>query len=293
LSQEDVEVGRYLTSEIREAFRAPVSALQQMDNFEYFDDEEDVENLGQQYRSTPERGPTRPARTRSLGTRKRSSKSKEPSPAEETSSQFFNTFPPARPKRSRRLHQQRADSIEEQDVSKEVKEEGYELEMEVEETDKLSISPRHDIPSFTVTYTDDKFLRQSTEKLEEDLALPSEDHWQTEENAVVEVQPPMPPKRLRRSRKEPIPDTLCNGTYTKEDWLENFEADVICTEEVSCFIYYEFSYLLKLANKQEPLNIHTHTHTQVQDKRDSEDDSLHKETVFPVLTLILQNYNKD
>ncbi|XP_021922124.1 SH3 domain-containing protein C23A1.17 isoform X2 [Zootermopsis nevadensis] len=232
LSQEDVEVGRYLTSEIREAFRAPVSALSQMDNFEYYDDDEDVENLGQQYRSTPERGPIRPARTRSLGTRKRSSKSREPSPAEEeASSQFFNTFPPARPKRSSRLHQQRAEGIEEQDVSKEIKEQVYEQEMEVEEKDKQIISPRNDILSLTVTDEDDKFLCQSTE-LEEYLASPSEDHWQTEENAFVEVQPPMPPKRMRRSRKEPIPDTLCNGNYTKEDWLENLEADVIPNEEV-------------------------------------------------------------
>jgi hypothetical protein len=225
-----------------------------MDNFEYFDDEDDVENLGQQYRSTPERGPTRPARTRSLGTRKRSSKSKEPSPAEEeASSQFFNTFPPARPKRSRRLHQHQAESIEEQDVSKEIEKQVYEQEMEVEGMGKQIISPRNDIPSFTVTDEDDKILRQYTEELEEDLAPLSEDHWQTEENAVLEVQPPMPPKRMRRSRKEPIPDTLCNGNYTKEDWLENFEADVIPTEEVSCFIC-EFSYLLKLANNQGPLN---------------------------------------
>lgn len=241
LSQEDVEVGRYLTSEIREAFRAPVSALSQMDNFEYYDDEEEVENLGQQYRSTPERGPTRPARTRSLGTRKRSSKSKEPSPAEEeASSQFFNTFPPARPKRSRRLHQQRTEIVEDHDVSKGKEAEGYEQEMEVEEPDEPIISSRNVVPSFTVTDEDDKFLRQSTEALEEDLAPPPEDHWETEENAVAEVQPPMPPKRMRRSRKEPIPHTLCNGNYTKEDWLENFEVDIIPTEEVSCLIC-EFS----------------------------------------------------
>ncbi|XP_069700882.1 uncharacterized protein [Periplaneta americana] len=216
LSQEDVEVGRYLTSEIREAFRAPVSALSQMDNYEYYDDEEDVENLGQQYRSTPDRGPTRPARTRSLRTRKRSSKSKEPSPAEE---EFFNTFPPARPKRSRRQQPQ----AEEQDASKE---EGYEQDMEVDE-------PRKDIPSFTVTDEDGKYLsRQSTEEYDEDLAPPSEEQWQPEEDVITDVQPPMPPKRMRRTRKEPTPEALCNGDYTKEDWLENLEADIVTTEEV-------------------------------------------------------------
>ncbi|PNF39837.1 hypothetical protein B7P43_G02823 [Cryptotermes secundus] len=233
LSQEDVDVGRYLTSEIREAFRAPVSALSQMDNFEYYDDEEDIENLGQQYRSTPERGPTRPARTRSFGTRKRASKSKEPSPTEEgASSQFFNTFPPLRPKRSRRLHQQRPENIEDGDVSKEKTEEGYLEEMEVKELDEPIICSKKDIPSFTVTDEDDKFMHQSTEELKEHLSHPLEDHWQTEENSVAEVQPPVPPKRIRRSRKELTADTLCNGNYTKEDWLENFEADIIPTEEV-------------------------------------------------------------
>lgn len=233
LSQEDVEVGRYLTSEIREAFRAPISALSQMDNFEYYDDEEDAENLGQQYRSTPERGPTRPARTRSFGTHKRANKSKEPSPAEEKdSSVFFNTFPPSRPKRSRQFHQQQPESVDEKDVSK--KEEGYMQEMEVKEVDEPIVYSK-DIPSFTITDEDDKFLCQSTGEVEEELSPPLENHWQSEENAVAEVQPPVPPKRMRRSRKEPIADTLCNGNYTKEDWLENFEADVIPIEEVSSF----------------------------------------------------------
>jgi hypothetical protein len=235
LSQEDVEVGRYLTSEIREAFRAPVSALSQMDNFEYYDDEEDVENLGQQYRSTPERGPTRPARTRSVGTRKRANKSKEPSPAEENaSSQFFNTFPPSRPKRSRQFHQQQPGSVEEKDVSKERADEGYTQEMDEQEMDE-PIMYSKDIPSFTVTDEDDKFLYKSTDEVEEELSPPLDNYWQTEENAVAEVQPPVPPKRMRRSRKEPIADTLCNGNYTKEDWLENFEADIIPTEDVSSF----------------------------------------------------------
>lgn len=237
LSQEDVDVGRYLTSEIREAFRAPVSALSQMDNFEYYDDEEDIENLGQQYRSTPERGPTRPARTRSLGNRKRSNKSKEPSPAEEDASlQFFNTFPPVRPKRSRQLHQQQADSMEEQDTSKEKEGEVYKQEMEMEETDEPIVRSRKDIPSLTVTDEDDKFLHHSTQELDEDLAPPPEEQWQNEEDEVLEVQPPKPPKRMRRSRKETIPDTLCNGNYTKEDWLENVESDIILTDEVSAFI---------------------------------------------------------
>jgi hypothetical protein len=124
--------------------------------------------------------------------------------------------------------------MEEKDISKE-KADRYKQEIEVEEIDELIIYSKKDIPSFTVTGEDDKFLCQSTEELEEDLSPPSEDHWQTEENAV-EVQPPVPPKRMRRSRKEPIADTLCNGNYTKEDWLENFEADVIPTEEVSSFI---------------------------------------------------------
>lgn len=237
LSQEDVDVGRYLTSEIREAFRAPVSALSQMDNFEYYDDEEDIENLGQQYRSTPERGPTRPARTRSLGNRKRSNKSKEPSPAEEDASlQFFNTFPPVRPKRSRQLHQQQAESMEEQDTSKEKEGEVYKQEMEEEETDEPIVRSRKDIPSLTVTDEDDKFLHHSTQELDEDLAPPPEEQWQNEEDEVLEVQPPKPPKRMRRSRKETIPDTLCNGDYTKEDWLENVQSDIILTDEVSAFI---------------------------------------------------------
>ena len=237
LSQEDVDVGRYLTSEIREAFRAPVSALSQMDNFEYYDDEEDVENLGQQYRSTPERGPIRPARTRSLGTRKGSSKNKEPSPAEEEASlQFFHTFPPVRPKRSRQLHQQQAESTEEQHVSKENEGEVYKQEMDVEEANEPIIHSKKDIPSLTVTDEDDKFLHHPTEEIDEDLAPPPEDQWQTEEDAVLEVQPPKPPKRMRRSRQEPVQDTFCNGNYTKEDWLENVESDIIFNEEVRTFI---------------------------------------------------------
>ena len=236
LSQEDVDVGRYLTSEIREAFRAPVSALSQMDNFEYYDDEEDIENLGQQYRSTPERRPTRPARTRSLGTRKGSSKNKESSPAEEDASlEFYHTFPPVRPKRSRQLHQQQAERTEEQHASKEDEGEEFKQEMEVEETDEPIIHSKKDIPSLTVTDEDDKSLHHSIEELDEDLASPPEDQWQTEEDAILEVQPPKPPKRMRRSRQEAVQDNFCNGNYTKEDWLENVESDIILTEEVSAF----------------------------------------------------------
>jgi hypothetical protein len=122
--------------------------------------------------------------------------------------------------------------VDEKDVSK--KEEGYMQEMEVKEVDEPIVYSK-DIPSFTITDEDDKFLCQSTGEVEEELSPPLENHWQSEENAVAEVQPPVPPKRMRRSRKEPIADTLCNGNYTKEDWLENFEADVIPIEEVSSF----------------------------------------------------------
>ena len=338
LSQEDVEVGRYLTSEIREAFRAPVSALSQMDNFEYYDDEEDVENLGQQYRSTPDREPTRPARTRSLRPRKRSSKSKESSPAEEEdSSQFFNTFPPTRPKRSRKAPQQQQ---EEKDITKDIDERGYEQDMEVDETGEHEIKK---IPSFTLTDDEGNFRKQSVEEdghfrqqsinekyrqesLEEDekfrqqsldedekfrqqsldedekfrqesleeegryrqqsleeegryrqqsldeeeryrqrsldederyrqqsLEEPeTEDHWRTEELAVAE--PPMPPKRLRRNRKEPIPDTLCNGHYTKEDWLENLEKEIVPTEEVSSSLKYVNGLTIFLVHVQSTFN---------------------------------------
>ncbi|XP_066997061.2 titin [Anabrus simplex] len=272
LSQEDVDVGRYLTSEIRDAFRSPVSALSQMDKYDYYDDEEDMENLGQQYRGTPEREPTRPARTRSLRPRKREGKSKTPSPpVEEDSSQFFNTFPPTRPKRVRRQpeHIQNEDEQTQPDQPQE----GIEVEAGVEDEEIDATAEKeekiHDVgslneevpaineenleqeigttglekpasdvqrisPTIKVSVPEEEFIQNVIEYQEEDFPEQSEENWNAEDELTSASNAPLVPKRKRRSRRDLLQDLpqepICNGSYTKEDWLENIESRIVDDE---------------------------------------------------------------
>lgn len=86
ISQEDIDMGKYLSHEIREAFKSPeVNALTRMDYY----DEIDVENE-----------PSRPARTRSL--KKRSSLKKHFESDPVLSDSGYKTYPPRRPNRKSR-----------------------------------------------------------------------------------------------------------------------------------------------------------------------------------------------
>ncbi|KAK7792828.1 hypothetical protein R5R35_006005 [Gryllus longicercus] len=239
LSQEDVDVGRYLTSEIRDAFRSPVSALSQMDKYEYYD-EEDVENLGQRYRGTPEREPTRPARTRSLRPRKRENRTqKTPSPTLEKDANFYNTFPPARPKRARRQIKAAADDQDEKEQLEEnVDGEGEIVHEYAEKMDDLEADA--EVEAVGLGDASPAVLKRASPAIEEDLMddelageadeEPRSEQWSAaaqHEDLPSGEFPPLAPKRKHRSRRElQEDDVVLNGHYTKEDWLENVEAEI-------------------------------------------------------------------
>jgi hypothetical protein len=117
LSQEDVDVGRYLSSEIREAFRpvADTNALL-LENATLNEAE-----LARSYRGTPERATkTRPPRRTRPVKQRVSTPPAPPKPIEpeeqvvEDTQHYFNTFPPNKPTRNRRrqLRQQERKSKE-------------------------------------------------------------------------------------------------------------------------------------------------------------------------------------
>lgn len=96
ISQEDIDMGKYLSHEIREAFRSPVvNALAQMD-YDYDDMEiENIDPKSQKLRKEP----NRPSRTRSL--KKRYDAKKAESEPSLNGSDYYKTYPPHRPTRSR------------------------------------------------------------------------------------------------------------------------------------------------------------------------------------------------
>ncbi|KAF4531900.1 hypothetical protein B566_EDAN000929 [Ephemera danica] len=106
LSQEDVDVGRYLSSEIREAFRpAPETAALLLENATLNEAE-----LARSYRGTPERGTkTRPPRRARAAKQLQTRVSTPPPPPQQQQEEemkdtqhYFNTFPPNKPTRNRR-----------------------------------------------------------------------------------------------------------------------------------------------------------------------------------------------
>nr|CAD7587168.1 unnamed protein product [Timema genevievae] len=219
ISQEDVDVGRMLTSEIREAFRQPANTLSQIDKYEYYDDEEedDVEQLGQQYRATPEREPMKPARTRSLRPGKRSSKSKESSPTEEPTPEFYNTFPPTRPKRSRRTRQQDDDTIEPEDFTREEAQSQEEMDTSKqagsEEREQDLREERVEQPSFVITDTEEQTNQQSFDEPSEEVPEDFENQWQMEENVVEDTGTPPMVIALRMEGDYIIPDAPHDGDF--------------------------------------------------------------------------------
>lgn len=212
ISQEDVAVGRYLTSEIRDAFRSPVSALTKMsaagDSFE----DEGSDQLAMHYRGTPEREPSRPTRTRSLHGRKRSS-GKSRSPSEEVvvanEDISYNTFPPTRPKRNRRIR----DDAQQQN--------GHE-DPAAGEIPTPRVQP--DAPTFKLTGPQDSVEQPPSEDQDPD------EHWAMEieddqplPEATPLPEPPQAPKRKRKSRKDLTEIFPSSARYDDEDLNESIE----------------------------------------------------------------------
>ncbi|XP_049786193.1 uncharacterized protein LOC126188626 isoform X2 [Schistocerca cancellata] len=241
ISQEDVAVGRYLTSEIRDAFRSPVNALRRMDADE--DGGGGRESpLAAQYRGTPEREPERPARTRSLRPARRRH---SPSPPAEAAQPDFGTFPPARPKRNRRAPllqqapppppppeadrperdhlQQESQQQQEEEPEKELQKQQQRHEddadidavpaAEDDEAKRAEEPTARAPPTLTLTGPQESVETQQSAD-ERQWAMEVED----EEQPLPQPEPPQPPKRKRRSRRD-LSDIPPGGArYANQDF---------------------------------------------------------------------------
>lgn len=255
LSQEDVEMGRYLTSEIRDAFRPPVSSLSQIESYP----KEQENDLALQYRGTPEREPIRPTR-RSLKKKPSEDETEsepiktESEPIQIEESPHYYNFPPIRPKRMKKSFKQESEEQEEYDDNEKDEEDMDDEEIDIsskqdsyvlEENQPLKLKT----PSLIITNTDEYSLPH-IEGMEDEEPMDDEGEWADEEERDYEedekapspplpATPPLPPKRYRRSRKEHYEATF-NGHYTKEDWLENVDNNIV-PEDVSNIINILFS----------------------------------------------------
>ena len=250
LSQEDVEIGRYLTSEIRDAFRPPISSLSQIESYP----KEEEDNLALQYRGTPEREPIRPAR-RSLK-KKPSEDESESEPIQIEESAHYYNFPPIRPERMKKSFKQESEEQEEYEDHERNEEEMDDEEMDLSSKQESQVPEENQplkfkTPSLIITDTDEHSLPH-TEGMEDEEPIADEGEWADEEERDYEedekapspplpATPPLPPKRYRRSRKEHYEATF-NGHYTKEDWLENVDNNIV-PEDVSTSVYNIYIYI--------------------------------------------------
>ncbi|XP_046681527.1 titin isoform X1 [Homalodisca vitripennis] len=248
LSREDVDVSRYLSLEIRDAFRSPKNALARLDGDLYDEDNEGYEletpqkPLGEpirlsmeairkqsleQIRMTPERDeeyrsepdqdegeievePVRPERTRSL--KKRATRSVSEESRSETDNQF-NTFPPNRPNRVRKQSSQSKHSVPFEDYNEPEKEN---IQVDI---DKRQPS----IPSLAITDTTKemsptRYIDESSEALNEP--------W------IDEPQPPLPPKRRKSTRGSSQDKESLSAHYNKEEWLEDVQNEDMVLDEM-------------------------------------------------------------
>lgn len=257
LSRENIDVSRYLSLEIRDAFRSPKNALASLDREAYDDDTEGYElrphrptgepirlsmeairnQSLEQIRMTPERDaeyrseeeeeemePVRPERTRSLKKRSTRSRSEEPKPDQENQ---FNTYPPNRPTRANKERSQSKHSIPPQEYTEQNKE---------NQGENTTISKRPpSVPSLAITDTTKelsptRYIDESSEALDEP--------W------VDEPQPPLPPKR-RKSTRDSSQDneSLSAHQNIRERWLddEQIEDMVLNNVSIGIFIFENFT----------------------------------------------------
>lgn len=243
LSREDVDVSRYLSLEIRDAFRSPKNALASLDT-ELYDDEDyeyepplrrtptepirrsmeamrresiepmrmtpELEDAELEPEPEPSPEPSRPTRTRSL--KKRSTRSKSEDMNADT---HFNTFPPSRPHRGRKQSEQSKQSLGIDDLN----------DMDIDDKENIpeDINRQPSVPSLAITdATKDpsptRYIDESSEALD----------WKQEH------QPPLPPKRRKSSSKDRRDnDSLNNDRYENEKWMEIIDAQTMVPGEVS------------------------------------------------------------
>lgn len=245
LSREDVDVSRYLSLEIRDAFRSPKNALASLDG-DLYDDEgyeyaskerplgepirlsmEAIRNQSlEQIRMTPEREsdygrkdeefaePIRPERSRSLKKHSSRSQSEELKPDLENQ---FGTYPPNRPTRVRKQSSQSKYSIQPDDYDEHEKENDHKV---------VNIDRRQpSVPSLAITDTTkdlslSRYIDESSEALNEP--------W------VDEPQPPLPPKRRKSTRDSSLDnESLSAHNYNRELWLDDEQSGNIILDDVS------------------------------------------------------------
>lgn len=213
ISQDDMAMGRFLASEIRDAFRPSGNALA--------DHDRDLD---------PAIPPTRPVRTRSMRKRR-----------EENPPESHDATPPARPKRDRRRSE---DSLQQVDE--------YERFLNREKTGSIS-SSRHRVIYQTegtprpVEPLDDIVVVKPARRKSRSVARSYSEFDSEVTKPPLPPTPPVAPRRRKRGRRQPDthgPVPVANGHRTNgemynghrqdiQDWQEanNF------TPEVSDFIF--------------------------------------------------------
>jgi len=223
ISQEDVEMGRFISSEIRDALRAP-EGTRDWSRIEYADDDDEEEDLDRGYPAKPERSvlkttqtstlpPSRPSRSRIFKSWRQGRKIPPTPPGDEPEEEedeeeevhepsvdpasYYNTFPPSRPVRSGRKKKADKQPQQPQQIQDELV-----LEQEFED-----IGPQNEAP-------------EVQQRLNDSVAIFSEDLGILAPSAPARKEPPprpQPPKRLRKSMTS-LERDRADDTLTKEDW---------------------------------------------------------------------------
>ncbi|XP_075228705.1 uncharacterized protein LOC142328675 isoform X2 [Lycorma delicatula] len=243
LSREDVDLSRFLSNEIRDAFRSPKNALASIDR-DLYNDEDDEEicevnsrtqkmishptndkAFEQKQQHTNEREseiemehqePIKPSRSRSLRS-KRSSQSKTSIDIKDENTNF-NTYPPTRPSRSRKQSMQSSLADKQSIGTADIKD----LELELKEgydEDEVCLDIR--VPSVTsLDEADAGKLISGRESMNE--------IW------PQETQPPLPPKR-RKSTKDLTHDndSIINEICPEDKWVDEVNIQAMVPGEVT------------------------------------------------------------
>lgn len=194
ISQDDMNMGRFLASEIRDAFRPTGNAL-----------------ADQEFDLAP---PTRPVRTRSLRKTRR----------EETTPEVYNATPPARPKRDRRRSEDsmRVDEYETflpEKTHGSISGSRHRIIYQAEETPPPAVEPLDDIVVVKPARRKSRSVARSYSEFGSELFQPP----------PLPPTPPVAPRRRKRGRREidpgaayvnghgPVP-TFCNGHRRELEW---------------------------------------------------------------------------
>ncbi|XP_058120902.1 microtubule-associated protein futsch-like [Anopheles ziemanni] len=182
ISKDDIQMGEYISSAIKEGLSHPKNALADMGRYDYYDEDQDRDGLRRYYQPSFE--------------------SDDISNRQVDSTDFYRTFPPDRPsrkgKKSTRDEDDRA-VPEDQDYEPEDEEDDLAY-YDRQRTAKYGSEQPQLLQSATARYMDDEDLEDEASSLRREAML------------AGSVVPPTPPTRRRKKRFRDVTPSDVNGT---------------------------------------------------------------------------------